>query len=143
MAITVETDGTSDSGPCECCGNMGRTVWGYLYDSGRPIAAYYVQWTLGRIDHGAHIDLVTGTWGGQSSPKDRSVVAVTFRWMSSVPQFMIIDAQERPAAKAGSLAASAKRRDEVIGTPLASNVFAMLDAIWHSDERISELTRGP
>jgi hypothetical protein len=139
MAITIEPDGTSDHGPCNCCGNMSRTVWGFLYDAGRPLAAYYVHWTLGRIDHGANFDLVTGAWGEQSSPQDRTVVAVAFRWMSSGPQFMIIDAQERPVAKSGSLAASAKRRDEVIGTPLASNLFAMLDAILLGDDRISEL----
>jgi hypothetical protein len=142
-SIIVETDGSHDSGPCSCCGNMSRTVWGYLYDAETPFAAYYVHWTLARIDHGANVDLVIGKWGDETSPKDRSVVAVAFRWMSNGPQFMVIDAEERPAAKDGTLANTALRRDQVIGTTLASKVFAMLDAIWLHDQRIGELTLPP
>ena len=139
--ITVETDGSNDSGPCRCCGNMSRTVWGYLSHAENPLAAYYVHWTLGRVDHGANFDLVVGEWGEGTSPKDRAVVAVAFRWMSNGPEFMVIDAEGRPAAKAGALADRALRRDQVIGTPLAAEVFAMLDAIWLNDQRIGELTR--
>ena len=61
--------------------------------------------------------------------------------MSNDPQFMVIDAEGRPAAKPGALADRALRRDQVIGTPLAAEVFAMLDAIWLNDRRIGELTR--
>ena len=142
MAINIEPEDSHDSGPCECCGNMSRTVWGYLCDDGAAIAAYSVQWTLGRIDdHGANFDLIIGEWGEQSSPDDRYLVAVAFRWTANGPQFMVIDAEQRPAAQAKGLAKSAKRRDEVVGTPLAPLVFAMLDAIWLSDSRIGEVTR--
>jgi len=139
--ITVEPDGSNDSGPCTCCGNMSRTVWGYLRHAQNPLAAYYVHWTLGRIDHGANFDLVVGRWGEGTSPSDRAVVAVAFRSMSNGPQFMVIDAEGRPAARPGALADRALRRDQVIGTPLAAEVFAMLDAIWLNDKRIGELTR--
>jgi hypothetical protein len=139
--ITVEPDGSKDSGPCGCCGNMSRAVWGYIRDAGNPLAAYYVHWTLGRVDHGANFDLVLGKWGEGTSSKDRCVVAVAFRWMSNNPQFMVIDAEGRPAAKPGALADRALRRDQVIGTPLAAEVFAMIDAIWLKDQRIAELAR--
>jgi hypothetical protein len=137
--INVELDGSSDSGPCSCCGNMSRTVWGYLYHANKPIAAYYVHWTLGRVDHGANFDLVVGSWGEGTSSKDRAAVAVAFRQAANGPQFMVIDAEERPAASAGALANRAMRPDQVIGTPLATEVFAMLDAIWLCDPRIGEL----
>ncbi len=101
-----------------------------------------MQWTLGRVDdHCVNFDLIIGDWGDQAPPADRFVVAVAFRWMPDGPQFMVIDAQERPAAQAKDLAATAKRRDEVIGTPLAPRVFAMLDAIWLGDGRLAEVTR--
>ena len=128
------------TGPCECCGNMSRTVWGYLLDEGATIAVYYVHWTLGRIDHGANFDLVIGQWGENSTAKDRSVVAVAYRLMEGAPQFMVIDAINRPVAKSGTLANAAMRRDQVIGTPLAPRVFEMLDAVWLGDKRIAELT---
>src|SRR5690242_2593879 len=95
-AITVEPEGSRDSGPCTCCGNMSRAVWGYLYRAGGPIAAYHVHWTLGRVDHGANFDLVMGEWGKGAAPKDRAVVAVQFWWAASGPQFRVIDAEGRP-----------------------------------------------
>lgn len=61
--------------------------------------------------------------------------------MPSGPQFTVTDAEGRPAAKPGALADRALRRDQVIATPLATEVFAMLDAIWLNDKRIGELTR--
>jgi len=144
MAISVELGESHDHGPCKCCGNMSRTVWGYLSDDdGFLLASYYVQWTLGRVaDHGANIDLVVGRWGEEFSSADRFVVAVAYRLKADGPQFMIIDAAERPVAKSGKLADTALRRDQVIGSPLAAQAFAMLDAIWLGDDRIAELAGG-
>src|SRR5215468_11817086 len=102
--ITLEAGGSHDSGRCECCGNMTRRVWGYLYDHDVPTAAYYVTWTAGRIDHGANFDLVLGKWGEGASPKDRSFVAAEFRWVPSGRSFMVIDAEGRPLATPGDLA---------------------------------------
>ena len=138
--FTVETSGSNDYGPCECCGNRSRTVWGYLRRGGYPIAAYFVQWTLTRLhDHGANFDLVLGKWGEGTSPADRQIVAVAYRIIDGGPQFMVIDAANRPVARNANLATTALGRDQVIGTPLASEVFAMLDAIWLGDRRIEEL----
>jgi len=50
------------------------------------------------------------------------------------PALMVIDAHGRPAEN-GSLANTAMRRDDVIGTPLAAHVFAMTDAIYEQDDR--------
>jgi hypothetical protein len=140
-AFIVEAVGSNDHGPCECCGNRSRTVWGCLRSGGRLVASYFVQWTLTRVhDHGANFDLVLGRWGEGTSPADRKIVAVAYRIIDGAPQFMVIDAADRPVAKSGKLAAAALRRDQVIGTPLATDVFAMLDSVWLSDDRIGELT---
>ena len=138
--FTVETSGSNDHGPCECCGNRSRTVCGYLRRGGHAAAAYFVQWTLTRVhDHGANFDLVLGKWGDGTSPADRQIVAVAYRIIGGVPQFMVIDAATRTVARNTDLATTALGRDQVIGTPLASEVFAMLDAIWLGDRRIEEL----
>jgi hypothetical protein len=47
---------------------------------------------------------------------------------------MVIDAQGRPAAT-GNLAATGLRREDVIGTPLAQQVFSLTDAIYEQDGR--------
>ena len=50
------------------------------------------------------------------------------------PALMIIDAADRPAAK-GDLARTALARADVVGTPLAAQVFALVDAIYEQDRR--------
>jgi len=140
-ALTVEPTGSNDHGRCACCGCRSRTVWGNVHAGPRTAAVYYVQWTLTRVhDHGANFDLVLGPWGNGTSPADRRVVAVAYRLIEGGPQFMVIDAAGRPAAKGGKLAAKALRRDQVVGTPMAAEVFGILDAIWLGDGRIAELT---
>jgi hypothetical protein len=103
-------------------------------------AVYYVQSTLSHVEkNGANFDLILGRWGEGTSSLDRQVVAVRYHLINGKPEFMVIDAARRPAALNSELAAVALRRDEVIGTPLAAEVFAMLDAIWLGDNRIAEL----
>jgi hypothetical protein len=138
--LTIETMGSNDSGPCACCGNLSRTVLGTVLAGPRTSAVYYVQWTLTRVrDHGANFDLVLGPWGKGTSPADRQIVAVAYRIIDGGPQFMVIDAAGRPAAKSGKLASTALRRIQVVGTALATEVFPLLDAIWLGDSRIAEL----
>ncbi|MCB2013704.1 MAG: hypothetical protein R3E11_10545 [Sphingobium sp.] len=47
---------------------------------------------------------------------------------------MVIDAADRPIG-ASELVSGALRREEIIGTPLADHLFAMVDAIWEQDQR--------
>ena len=54
---------------------------------------------------------------------------------------MVIDAETRPVADK-SLVGKALRRDEVIGTPIAENAFAIVDAILAQDKRVAELPGG-
>lgn len=51
---------------------------------------------------------------------------------------MVVDAAARLASKS-KLCDKAMRRTEVIGTPLAPQVFSLLDAIWLGDPRIAEV----
>jgi hypothetical protein len=140
MQPDLETAGTSDYGPCECCGHMSRKVWGYLHRGAATEAAYFVHWTLGRVaEHGAHFDLVLGKWGDGATASDRFAVSLEFRRTPTGPSFMVIDSNERPVAKSG-LATRALRRDDVVGTPVAQAVFALVDTIWTTDKRITELT---
>jgi hypothetical protein len=140
MRWEVETVGSKDFGPCDCCGGTSRTVWGYLRCEGEPSAAYYVQWTLGEVHlHGAHVDLIVGRWGHGTSANDRSAVSMEFRREEGRRGLMLTDAAHRPAASS-SLCGKALARAEVVGTPLAETVFEMVDAIWLQDRRIAELT---
>jgi hypothetical protein len=135
----IEPTGSNDFGPCSCCGDNSRSVWGFIHHGDTGEAAYFVHWTLRHVQlHGAHFDLALGRWGEDSSSNDRFAVSLEFRRTGQGPQFMVIDATDRPIAK-GELVSRALRREEVIGTPLAQQVFDIVDAIWLQDQRIEEI----
>ena len=72
-ALAVEPTGVNDYGPCECCGNNTRSVWGVIHSAEGTVASYFVHWTLSRVaDHGANFDLIMGKWGEQATARDRS-----------------------------------------------------------------------
>ena len=93
--------------------------------------AYFVNWTEGRPDHGAKFDLVLGKWGDATSKSDRFSVALFFRLMTDTPEFMIIDAQGDEASCV--LTDTALKRSDVVGTPLAHQIFAIADAVYMSE----------
>ena len=135
MPLTLQPDGSKDYGPCECCGNMSRTVWGYIHRNDEMVAVYYVSWTLGRIDHGARVELIIGKWDDDASADDRSAVALACRLQNNQPQFMIRDAEP----KDDGLATHALKRDQIVGTPKSAEIFELVDAIWLKEDRIREL----
>lgn len=138
----IEQEATQDFGPCECCGSMSRLVAGFVKRDGEPCAAYQVHWTLGQIEkHGASFFIILGYWGEDTVPADRYAVGLRYRADAEVSGFMVIDADETRIAS-HPLAGRALRREEVIDTPLAQEVFDIVDFIWLYDDRISEITHA-
>ena len=137
--ITIEQTGSKETGSCDCCGRSSRNVWGFAYAEGRCLAAYFVQWTLGHIpDRGANIDLVLGEWGEAATPERRSALALAYRLTETGPSMMVIDAENRRAASS-DLVGRALTRQEVIGTAVAHEAFAIADAVLAQDARAAEL----
>jgi hypothetical protein len=131
----VEEMGES-GGHCDCCGNESRCVWGMVHGADETLAAYYMHWTVGHLtDPGANLDLIIGSWGDNTSADDRVVVSLLHRQEpDGSPALMVIDAAERAATKR-EIARTALARSDVIGTPLAAQVFAIVDAIYEQDDR--------
>jgi len=130
--LEVEQAGES-LGYCDCCGRTSRCVWGYVHEAQGPtLAVYYVRWTDGHLEEvGAEIDLFLGAWGDDASSADTVAVTLRYRLEEGGPgSFMIIDADPKP-----DIAAAALKRDEVIGTPVAPEVFRLIDTIWEQDRR--------
>lgn len=138
-AFDVEQTGQS-SGQCDCCGTTTQRVWGFVSRGGGAVAAYFVGWTIGRPDHGAAFDLIVGAWGEGTTSAARSAVALDFRVIDGTPQYMVVDAKDRPAASS-DLVGKALTRADVIGTPLAAQVFEIVDAVYLSDPTVDELRR--
>jgi hypothetical protein len=118
-------------GYCECCGTATKRVWGFVRRNAEPVGAYFVTWTRGKPDHGAKFDVVLGKWADSSAKDDRYFVALDWRLIDGVPQFMVVDALGRGTSQ-NVLFGTALRRSDVIGTPLALEVFAIVDAIYMS-----------
>jgi len=138
MKLRVEPQSLND-GQCDCCGNITRTVNGFISTPEFTVAAYFVSWTVGAVpSHGANFDFIIGRWGEGALPNDRAAVALELRIIDGRPQFMVRDAAGRPAASS-NLVARALRRTEVIDTPLAQRVFDLVDAVWLQDSRIAEV----
>ena len=139
-ALDVEPTDSSDYGPCSCCGNLSRTVWGFVHSPDATVAAYFVQWTLNNPQHGANVDLIIGEWGEQTRAAKRQAVSMEYRVVDQQGSFMVIDASTRPVAQS-ELTGEALSREEVIGEPIAAIAFAVADAIFVNDERIEEIRR--
>jgi len=138
-SLEVEPDGDAETGRCACCGQVSRKLWGYVRQDRRLYAAYFVHWTAGHVaDHGAHIDLILGRWGDGAAAADRYAVSLEYRILDSGPALMVIDSGERDIARS-ELAGNALNRADVIGGPLAENVFAVCDAVLVHDPRLAEL----
>ena len=138
LPLQVEPTGSRDLGPCPCCKNITRRVWGIVHRGTATEAAYFVQWTVGGVlRHGAHVDLVLGRWGADATAADRFAVSLEYRRTPSAPEFMVIDATDRDVAR--HLVSRAMTRNQVIGGPIAQQAFEIIDAIWLTDPRIGEL----
>ncbi|WP_428627527.1 hypothetical protein [Sphingopyxis sp.] len=132
----VEIMGESD-GKCDCCGNESRRVWGMVHKvEGPTVAAYWMHWTVGHLNEpGANLDLVLGHWGDGTTANDRFGVALRHREQyDEPPSIMVIDPADRPFSDRG-LAATLLARSDVIGTPIAAQVFSIIDAIYQQDGR--------
>jgi hypothetical protein len=140
--LSIEPSGSSEFGPCPCCGDMSRSVWGVVYSYNAAYAAYFVHWTLGQVPkHGAHIGFIVGRWGDGTNASHRSAVSLEYRIGDTGPSLMVIDAHGRNHAN-GKLAKRALRREDVIGKPIAKKVFALCDAVLLQDERVAEIPWG-
>lgn len=82
--------------------------------------------------------LVSG--GDHATPDDRSVASFTYRPCEN--SFVVMDSRTRPAGQAHQVALFPLTRDEIVGTPLATFLFGLLDAIWLQDLRITEIRGG-
>ncbi|QBE66027.1 hypothetical protein [Pseudoduganella lutea] len=126
------------TGHCDCCGRQSKTIWGDLADSSGARAVYFVQWTVNSPEHMANFDLVLGPWGDGTSPSDRVLVSLLYRPRPGGGSFMVTSGKGRRADDR-SLCDRALERADVVGTPLAGEVFSLVDALWRTEPRVEEI----
>jgi len=137
--LRVEISGES-GGYCDCCGNATRTIWGYVHEHDRTIAAYFIQWTRNRADHFPNFDFLIGTWGDENL-KDKVLVSWLFDPTRPGGSFMAIDSADRPAADS-DLCNRTLTREQLIGDPdMLASAKTLIDAVWLGDPRLEEIRR--
>ena len=136
--LTIETSGEKTFGPCDCCGEMTKRVWGFVYDTDTALAAYFVEWTPGHENGSAAFDLIVGRWGDEAGISTRKSVSLEFRKLQTGPAFMVIDSSTRNVANS-PLISAALSREEVLGTEVAAVAFSVCDAIYLQEPRLSGL----
>jgi hypothetical protein len=135
--ITLEPGGSSVTGTCPDCGNETVNVWGYAYRDEQAHAVYFVRWTRGHPERGAQLAISIGAWGDDATPDDRSCVGVECHLHDGAPAFKVVDAAQMPWSSKPLLGRMLLRTD-VIGTPLAQQLFAVLDAIAADEARFRD-----
>jgi hypothetical protein len=142
MIFQFEDRTVTEYGPCECCGDMSRLASGLVRLDDEPYAAYQVHWTTNQVNHhGAEFYVVLGRWGDGTTAADRFAIAIHFFIESERFGFMIVDADQTNIAS-HPLVGRALQRESVIGTPLANEVFNLVDAIWLEDGNIAEVAHS-
>jgi len=136
--LILETSGEKTFGPCDCCGEMTKRVWGFVHDADAAIAAYFVEWTPGHEASCAAFDLIVGAWGNDADNSTRKAVSLEFRRLETGPAFMVIDSRTREVANS-SLISAALNRDEVVGTETAIQAFSICDVIYLKEPRLAWL----
>ena len=136
MTLEFEAANEREFGPCPDCGQRTKRVWGYIYRDDAAFAAYYVEWTPSHLD--ALFDLIIGEWGESATADQRKAVSVAFKVLESGPSFMVQDASARKIGSS-SLISEALDRKDVIGRPIAEQVFQICDLIYVADPRIADL----
>lgn len=134
----IATPWSESEGYCDCCGNRSRAVWGDVSDSAGTVGVYFVHWTENMPEHLPCFDIVLGAWGEGTSPDARVLVSLVYDSGMKGGSFTVVDSKDRPA-DSRSVCGRALKRNEVIGTPVADDVFAIVDVVWLQDDRIEEI----
>lgn len=129
---------SESTGHCDCCGNQSKAICGDLADSSGTKALYFVQWTVDDPGHLPNFDIVLGPWGEGTKPNDRMLVSLLYQPRLGGGSFMVTSGKGRRADDR-SVCGRALERTDVIGTPLAKEVFALLDSLWLTEPRIEEI----
>src|SRR2546430_6538140 len=130
----LEDRKVTDYGPCECCGDVSQLASGMVRLNDDSYAAYQVHWTTHQVArHGAEFYIILGKWGDGTTAIDRFAVALHFFIDADSFGFTVVDANQTPIAS-HPLVGRALSRESVINTPLAQEIFNLVDAIWLEDE---------
>ena len=121
--------------PCDCCNTTTTVLRGDLEHGATWIGFYDVRFTDGHSDVFPIFQVYTGDWS-QGAPKEsRWCFGADFN--AALGGFMLRDTSE----DVFHIDATTLDRSDILGSPFAAEVFAMLDAIIMKDSRLQEISQ--
>jgi hypothetical protein len=139
-AMQITPLNQSVHGPCSCCGDTTRTVWGEARADGALRAIYYVRWSPEHLDEHTVWLLYIGPWGS-APPEQRVAVALYCRSHGRWPAFMVVDAHYTPWGEGVTRLGRPLRRGDVVGQPIGVEAYAIAEQVLIQDSRVTELMR--
>ena len=121
---------TQITGTCECCNSRTHKSTGMVTVNQNPDTLYIACWTESRREHGIAFLIL--------QPGHNTFVSVHYSF--DIQAFSVLDPEDYNWDSSNDT--RILRRDDVIGTPLAQEVFDYLDEIWLHDDELQHLMRN-
>jgi hypothetical protein len=135
--LTLEPNGESNFGRCECCGGYSRSVNGFIHQGEVTRAAYLVHWTKGVSEHPANFDLILGPWGEGADITKRLAISLIYRNDAEEHAFTVIGAKGRPHDTPEMVGRALSRAELLGSSDLREWVFTLVDFILFRDSRLA------
>jgi hypothetical protein len=113
------------------------TVWGHVFERENARAVYYVRWNEDALEE-VEVVVSVGEWGEGSGAEERACVAALGRNHQGRLSLMLVDA-ERCSFSEHSFLGKMCAAEEARGTPLATEVFHIVDHLLVDDPRVVAL----
>lgn len=134
--LTIEPGDVNTTGHCDCCGTESRMARGFVYSDDDAYAVYFVRWAKGHVaKNGALWNVIIGPWSEEATREQRFIAQL--RYLAGEEGGFVVEDAE--AGEMSNLATNLLKREDVIGRPIAKQIFDICDAVYLQDEHLGEL----
>jgi hypothetical protein len=121
---------------CDGCGHETRTFRGLVYEDGEAFGIYVAAYTDGHPELGVSMAVSMRGWGEGVDPLTKECVALEWRNAENGPGVVVVDGEHSTWANEVALGRLSSRA-VALSSGIAEEAFAISDAVWVADERLS------
>lgn len=123
---------------CNCCASLSHTITGDIY-LGEEYKAYYsVRWTDKHKENGATFAVFCGDWGDDGQEDERFLIGLDFITGEN-GGFGLHENPSETLSHYADMNPVFLKRDDILGSEFASELFAYVDAVFMKDPRLDVL----
>ncbi len=134
--FTLELGQEKPPSTCECCGNLLRSVHGFIYKSMDAYAVYLACWTEGHTESGVSLAIGLGEWNDDAGPEQRTSVGLECRASNNQYLFSILEPMDSPWSKTKFIG-QMMTREQTLKSELKDDFLAVAEFITLNDARLS------